>query len=278
MPVLCWIARFGVLSSAVKQRARRTRGRWILSQNPSPKRAKVVLYPFHRVIGKSALEIGQFLRRNFWMIFLGTPFSPGPFVLLLRSAGFGGLSAGIAGKRRQQGSNKMMKITRQCSLSCASNNANLRRLLFPDLRQQILTKMVIFFGPRELPGLVHLSASLLETLSKVLSDAFHGSPPLASILQLPKRVAHVVPALLLLVCEFLWPVASSSGVWGGQCLHPLGTGLATQFEIPHGSCAIAPVSLRWGHGTRSLHIDRHRISWPGERSTVQWKWSPARPW
>ena len=37
------------------------------------KRAKMVLCPFHRsLLGKSALEIGQFLRRNFWMI------SPGP--------------------------------------------------------------------------------------------------------------------------------------------------------------------------------------------------------
>ena len=37
------------------------------------------------VIGKSAFEIGQLLRRNFWMLSGGPffPFSPGPFFLLL---------------------------------------------------------------------------------------------------------------------------------------------------------------------------------------------------
>ena len=32
-----------------------------------------------------------------------------------------------------------------------------------------------------------------------------------------------------------------------------------------------------GGGGMDLMVSRHRI-WPGERSTVQWKWSPARPW
>ena len=39
-----------------------------------PKKAKMVLCSFHRVIGKSALEIGHFLRRNFWGPFLSRPF------------------------------------------------------------------------------------------------------------------------------------------------------------------------------------------------------------
>ena len=42
----------------------------------------MVSVPSVGVIGKSALEVGQFLRRNFWMI-SGGPSSPGPFGLLL---------------------------------------------------------------------------------------------------------------------------------------------------------------------------------------------------
>ena len=46
-------------------------------------RAKMVSVPSIGVIGKSALEIGQFLRRNFWMI-SGGHFLSWPFVLLLK--------------------------------------------------------------------------------------------------------------------------------------------------------------------------------------------------
>ena len=53
-----------------------------MPQNPSPKKGQNGLCPFHMSHRKPALEISQFLRRNFWMISEG-PFSPGPFVLLL---------------------------------------------------------------------------------------------------------------------------------------------------------------------------------------------------
>ena len=67
------------------------RGRRISPQNPSSKKGRNgALFPFHRsLLGKCALEISQFLRRNFWMI-SGAPFSPGPFVLLLKKLFLGG--------------------------------------------------------------------------------------------------------------------------------------------------------------------------------------------
>ena len=47
------------------------------------KRVKVVLCPFHRSRGKSALEIGEFLRRNFWMI-SGGPFLSRPLCFIAK--------------------------------------------------------------------------------------------------------------------------------------------------------------------------------------------------
>ena len=64
--------------SAVKQRGRENKGPPDVAPKSfswkGPKRCSV---PSIGVIGKSALEIGQFLRRTIWMI------SGGPFVLLL---------------------------------------------------------------------------------------------------------------------------------------------------------------------------------------------------
>ena len=68
-----WV--FSEILSAVNKEAGRTRGRRILPQNPSSKkRPKWCSGASIEVIGKSALDIGQFLRRNFWMI------SGGPFL------------------------------------------------------------------------------------------------------------------------------------------------------------------------------------------------------
>ena len=61
--------------SAVKQRGRDNKGPPDISQNPSPKKGQdVALSLSLGVIGKSALEIGHFLGRNFGMI------SGGPFL------------------------------------------------------------------------------------------------------------------------------------------------------------------------------------------------------
>ena len=56
----------------------------------------MALCPFHTSHRKSALEIGQFLRRNFWTI-SGAPFSPGPFVLLLKRGGVLHTTARVSG-------------------------------------------------------------------------------------------------------------------------------------------------------------------------------------
>ena len=71
--------------SAVNQRGWENKGPPDVAQKSfSQKRVKMVLCPFHRrVIGKSALESASFWDEiSGW--FLGAPFSPGPFVLLLR--------------------------------------------------------------------------------------------------------------------------------------------------------------------------------------------------
>ena len=70
-------------NSAVKQRGREKKGPPdIAPKSFSQKRPKWCSVPSTGVIGKSALEIGHFLR---WISgwFLGAPSSPGPFGLLL---------------------------------------------------------------------------------------------------------------------------------------------------------------------------------------------------
>ena len=62
------------LMSAVTQGAARTRAAGYCPKILPLKRQKWCSVPSIGVIGKSALEIGQFLRRNFWMI------SGGPFL------------------------------------------------------------------------------------------------------------------------------------------------------------------------------------------------------
>ena len=72
-----------IRGSAIKQRGREKKGPPDIAPKsfPSLRRTKMVSVPSIGVIGKSALEIGQFLKRNFWMI------SGGPFGFLQKSDG-----------------------------------------------------------------------------------------------------------------------------------------------------------------------------------------------
>ena len=77
---------YSVKNSAVKQRGRAQKKGPpdIAPKSFSQKGPKWCSVLSIGVIGKSALEIGHFLRPNFWMISGGPP-SPGPFVSLLKN-------------------------------------------------------------------------------------------------------------------------------------------------------------------------------------------------